>query len=108
MSTGFVYILTNDRRTVLYVGCTSNLKNRVYLHRKRLIAGFSQKYNLIRLVHYELFPDMHAARQREKTLKDGPRKRKLALIQRISTLLIGSGTAAPVSSPSLVTPNEWG
>ena len=80
MSESFVYILTNDRKTVLYVGCTSNLKNRVYLHRHRLIAGFSKKYNLIRLIHYEMFPDMHAARQRENALKDGPRKRKLALI----------------------------
>ena len=80
MACGYVYILTNDRKTTLYIGFTTNLKNRIYLHRKRLVPGFSKKYNLTRLVWFEEFPSVTAARKRESTLKGGSRKRKNALI----------------------------
>ena len=52
MKEGFyVYILTNAHNNVLYVGSTGDLKKRVYFHRKRLISGFSKKYNLHKLVY---------------------------------------------------------
>jgi putative endonuclease len=80
MPCGYVYILTNDRKTTLYIGFTTNLKNRIYLHRKRLVPGFSKKYNLTRLVWFEEFSSVTAARKRESTLKGGSRNRKNALI----------------------------
>ena len=45
-SKSFVYILSNDRGNVVYVGCTEDLKKRIYLHKKRLIAGFTKKYRI--------------------------------------------------------------
>ena len=78
---GFVYILSNDHRTVLYVGCTSNLKKRIYSHKKGLIPGFTKKYNAHRLVYFEQYPDIGKARKREKYLKGKSRTKKIALIQ---------------------------
>jgi putative endonuclease len=78
---GFVYILSNEHRTVLYVGCTSNLKKRIYAHKKGLIPGFTKKYNAHRLVYFEQYPDIEQARKREKYLKGKSRAKKIALIQ---------------------------
>ena len=78
---GFVYILCNDLRTVLYVGCTSNLKKRIDAHKKGLIPGFTEKYNAHRLVYFEQVPDIGQARKREEYLKGKSRAKKMALIQ---------------------------
>lgn len=77
---GYVYILTNKHNTVLYTGVTSDLKKRAYEHREKLIAGFTKKYNVSKLVYYEVFEDIEEAILREKQIKGGPRKKKLDLI----------------------------
>ena len=76
----FVYILTNDRHTVLYTGVTSDLKVRVYQHRQKLMAGFTTRYNVWKLVYYEVGADAAGAIAREKQIKSGSRKKKLAVI----------------------------
>jgi putative endonuclease len=80
-SSGFTYILTNDRQTVLYIGCTGDLAKRVHFHKKRLIPGFSKKYNVHRLVYIEQHPTIEQARKREKSLKGKTRAKKIALIE---------------------------
>jgi putative endonuclease len=77
----FVYMLTNDRGNVLYTGCTENLKERLYLHKKRMVAGFTKKYNVHRLVYFERHSDMASARIRERELKGKNRSKKELLIR---------------------------
>lgn len=77
----YVYMLTNDGGNVLYLGVTSDLKKRLYLHGRRLVPGFTQKYNVHRLVYYESHLCMKAARAREKQLKGKTRAKKNALIE---------------------------
>ena len=76
-----VYILSNRPGGTLYVGVTSNLVQRVAQHRSGMVDGFTRRYNLHRLVWYEPHVEMFAAIEREKQLKSGPRRRKLALIE---------------------------
>ena len=76
----FVYILANKRNTVLYTGVTNNLKRRVYEHRKKLVSGFTKKYNVYKLVFYEITNSIEAAIQREKQIKGGSRQKKIDLI----------------------------
>jgi putative endonuclease len=75
-----VYILTNDRNTVLYTGITSDLKRRLYQHREKMLRGFTARYNVHRLVYYETFGDPSAANAREKQIKAGSRQKKIDLI----------------------------
>jgi putative endonuclease len=75
-----VYILASLRRT-LYIGVTSNLRYRVHQHKTGLLSGFTSKYRVNRLVHFEEFSDVNAARAREKQLKGWVRRRKIALIE---------------------------
>jgi putative endonuclease len=76
----YVYIMTNRSRT-LYTGMTNDLNRRVWQHRKKIIAGFTQKYNITRLVYYEETPDVRAAIAREKQIKGWLRAKKIALIE---------------------------
>ena len=76
----YVYIMTNSSRT-LYTGVTDDLVRRAYEHRNKLIEGFTQKYNITRLVYYEITGDVRAAIQREKQIKGWLRKKKIALIE---------------------------
>jgi putative endonuclease len=80
----FVYILTNTWHTVLYVGVTSDLRARVYQHREKLLPGFTSRYNVWKLVYFEIGYDAAGAIAREKQLKAGSRRRKLELINRIN------------------------
>jgi putative endonuclease len=77
----YVYILTNAHKTVLYTGMTNNLNRRVYEHKEKLIEGFTNRYNVNRLVYYECTNDVLAAITREKQVKSYSRKKKLALIE---------------------------
>jgi putative endonuclease len=80
MAGGFVYIMTNRRNGVLYVGVTSNLPARAYQHREGLVDGFTKRYGLKLLVYYEAFDDIRLAIQREKLMKHWPRAWKVRLI----------------------------
>jgi len=75
-----VYIMTNKRNTVLYTGITSNLNKRIYEHKENLIEGFTKKYNVHKLVYYEVFNDVEEAILREKQIKAGSRNKKIKLI----------------------------
>lgn len=81
MQVYYVYILTNDRHTVLYVGSTSNLKKRVYHHKNKLIPGFTKKYNIHKLVYFEKIEGKDHAIKREQQIKDGSRQKKIHLIE---------------------------
>jgi len=80
----YVYIITNKGNTVLYTGITSDLKKRVYQHKEKLVNGFSKRYNITKLVYYEVFEDPENAIYREKQIKAGSRQRKINLINRIN------------------------
>ena len=82
----FVYILSNITNTTLYIGMTNNLKRRLYEHKNKLIPGFTDKYNVNKLVYYEKTTDVNAAIQREKNLKKWNRAWKLELIQKNNPL----------------------
>lgn len=73
-------MLTNDRHTVLYIGVTSDLKARTYQHREKLLPGFTNRYNVSKLVYYEVAAEMASAITREKQLKAGSRQKKIDLI----------------------------
>ena len=81
----YVYILTNDRRNVLYIGSTKDLKKRIYHHKKQLVPGFTKKYNVHRLVYFEQYTSIEKAREREKHLKGKTRAKKIALIESINS-----------------------
>ena len=76
-----VYILTS-RTQRLYVGVTSDLRRRIYEHAQHLVGGFTQRYNVDRLVHVETFEDPTVAIAREKQLKVMSRARKITLVER--------------------------
>ena len=77
----WVYIMTNRPGGTLYIGVTGHLQRRAYEHRQALIPGFTQKYNLKRLVYFEDTTDVYTALAREKQLKGWLRARKLELIE---------------------------
>ena len=66
----FVYMVTNDRGNVLYIGSTLDLKERVYFHKKGMIAGFTKKYNVHQLIYFERHAGLESARKRERELTD--------------------------------------
>jgi len=76
-----VYIMTNKSGT-LYTGITNDIKKRVYEHKNKLIPGFTEKYNISRLIYFETFGDVYSAISREKTIKGWLRKKKIELIQK--------------------------
>ena len=76
----YVYIMTNSKNTVLYVGVTSDLIKRVYEHKAKLADGFTSRYNVVKLVYYEVFEDIENAILREKQIKAGSRQKKVRLI----------------------------
>jgi len=80
----FIYIMTNERHSVLYVGSTGDLVKRAYLHRNRLLKGFTAKYNVIKLVYYERYETERLALDRENQIKKMTRKRKEDLINKVN------------------------
>ncbi|WP_395231308.1 GIY-YIG nuclease family protein [Vibrio alginolyticus] len=76
-----VYILTSNNNSVLYIGVTSQLPQRIWQHKNGVVEGFTKKYNVHKLVYFELFDDMANAINREKQLKQWKREWKLALVR---------------------------
>ena len=72
--------MTNKYNKVLYTGVTSDLIKRVWQHKEKLIEGFTKRYNITKLVYYEMFEDVLDAISRGKQIKGGPRKKKIELI----------------------------
>lgn len=81
----YVYLLTNAHSNVLYTGVTSDLIRRVYEHKNKMVAGFTQKYNVDRLVYFEVCPDVVVAIAREKQIKGWSRKKKDALVNALNS-----------------------
>ena len=73
--------MTNKNNSVLYTGVTSNLPGRVYQHKEKMIDGFTKRYNVTKLIYYEVFSDPYNAIVREKQIKAGSRRRKIELIE---------------------------
>lgn len=80
----YIYIITNHTNTTLYTGITNNLSRRIYEHKNHLIKGFSTRYNLTKLVYFEICDDITQAITREKQIKAGSRQKKIELIQSIN------------------------
>ena len=76
----FVYIMASRSRT-LYTGVTNDLERRVYEHKRKLIDGFTSRYNIERLVFFEATEDVLSAIAREKEIKGWTRAKKIALIE---------------------------
>jgi len=81
MKTPAVYIISNKKNGTLYTGVTSNLVKRIHEHKNAPVESFSKKYNCCRLVYYEIHDRMENAIMREKQIKAGSRKNKIALIE---------------------------
>jgi putative endonuclease len=79
-----VYMMTNKHNTVLYTGVTNDLMRRVYEHKEGLGGVFTSKYNLTRLVYYEITEDVRAAIEREKQIKGGSRTKKDELVNSVN------------------------
>jgi len=80
----YVYILTNTFHKVLYTGVTNDLMRRCYEHRQKKIKGFTQKYNVDKLIYYEKFDFVDLAITREKQIKGYSRAKKIALIDQFN------------------------
>jgi putative endonuclease len=79
-----VYIMTNEHNTVIYSGVTNNLARRVYEHKNGSGGIFTKKYNVNKLVYYEVGDNVHAALAREKQIKGGSRKKKIDLVNSVN------------------------
>ena len=79
-----VYILTNKNNRVLYTGITNDLRKRVWEHKEKFVPEFTTKYNVSKLVYYEILEDPENAVLREKKIKAGSRQKKIDLINSIN------------------------
>ena len=78
----YIYIITNKTDKVLYIGVTNNLERRIYEHKNKTVPGFTQKYNINKLLYFEHFDNINDAIKREKQLKKWNRKWKEELINK--------------------------
>jgi len=72
--------MTNKTNKVLYTGVTNDLKRRVYEHKEKLVKGFTARYNVDKLVFFEVCEDIESAISREKQIKGGSRQKKIDLV----------------------------
>jgi putative endonuclease len=79
-----VYIFTNQHNKVLYTGVTGDLKARVHQHLEKLLPGFTNRYNVFKLVYYEPGYDAEGVIAREKQIKAGSRRKKIELINKLN------------------------
>lgn len=82
MKNYFVYILASKKNGTLYIGITSNLIKRIQEHKTKIVKGFTEKYNVNKLVHYEQTENVYAALAREKALKKWNKDWKINLIEK--------------------------
>ena len=82
--TYYVYILTNKNHTVLYTGITNDLSKRMWEHQAGLGSKFANRYRASKLVYIEVFEGPYEAISREKQIKAGPRRKKVALIEKVN------------------------
>ncbi|OGP97421.1 MAG: excinuclease ABC subunit C [Deltaproteobacteria bacterium RBG_19FT_COMBO_46_9] len=76
----YVYLLTNWNNKVIYVGITNDLTRRIYEHKNKMIKGFTEKYNVKKLVYFEETQDVNTAIEREKEIKKWRREKKNRLV----------------------------
>ena len=82
MQKSWVYILTTNKNTALYIGVTSDLTNRILEHKNGTYPGFTERYNVTKLVYFEEFIDISQTIAREKQIKKWNREWKMELIQK--------------------------
>ncbi len=80
----YVYLLSNWNNKVLYIGVSNNLERRIIEHKQKLISGFTEKYNVNKLVYFEQTEDVISAISREKQLKKWRREKKNALVNSVN------------------------
>ena len=80
----YINIMTNKTNLVVYIGVTNDLVRRCHEHKMKLIKGFTEKYNVDKLVYYEVFDDINLAIAREKQLKGYSRAKKDLLIDKVN------------------------
>ena len=80
----YVYLVTNWNNKVMYLGVTNNLERRLYEHKNKLVKGFTEKYNVNKLVYFEETQDVTAAIAREKEIKKWRREKKNQLVNRMN------------------------
>ena len=105
MASYYVYIMASQRGT-LYTGVTNDLERRVYEHRNKLTGGFTAKYNVSKLVYYEVTDDITSAIAREKQIKAWRRRKKVSIIESANPYWVDlsdqwSWPADPSPDPSL-------
>jgi len=83
-ATYYVYLLTNWNNKVMYLGVTNNLERRLYEHKNKLFKGFTEKYNVNKLVYFEETQDVTVAIAREKEIKKWRREKKNQLVNRMN------------------------
>lgn len=79
-----IYILTNYNETTFYIGVTANLQKRISEHKNKVVKSFTKKYNVDKLVYYEVTNDVESALNREKQLKHWRRDWKINLIKEMN------------------------
>jgi putative endonuclease len=79
---GYIYILTNFKNSVFYTGVTSNLQKRIWEHKNNVVEGFTKKYQIHKLVYFEMGESIEFAIEREKYIKGKTRKFKKDLIEK--------------------------
>ncbi len=84
MKTYYVYIVSNFTNSTLYVGVTNDIVRRVYEHKNKLVEGFTDRYNINKLVYVEECNDINAALEREKQIKRWRREKKVAIINELN------------------------
>ncbi len=107
--TYYVYILTNKNNTVLYTGVTNDIARRCHEHKNKLVKGFTEIYNVDKLIYFELFDFIDLAINREKQIKGYSRKKKDALINKINPVwmdLYDNGKIKMPVSESIKLKNE--
>ncbi len=78
----YIYIMTNFNETAFYVGFTNNLLRRINEHKEKFIEGHTNKYNITKLVYYEITSSLEEAKLREKKLKNWHREWKINLVKK--------------------------